>query len=338
MRPARVLSDRLDCRPTRLLSTVDRREHRGRDEVRIVDRGELDEPETIGEVQDRPLGHFHRQSGLSAPADTEDAHDAVRAHEAEHRVDLAFAADERCELHGKVGERRIGGQQRLVDEREVGVAELVHALGTLDVLQVVDSHVLEPCTFGQLIGHEVVGGLRQDGLTSVRDRAQPRASDDRGALIGALAGLHLARVQRQPHPERRAADPLPLERERTRERVRRTGERGDEAVALALLERQHAVVRGHALAHHFAEAGHGCAHLVGPRLPKTGRSFDISQEERDGSRGYLLTRPDLPHRPEVWRIAAYLHSVWTSAVLIGPLASKPAGTRRVSRRERLRPA
>ena len=188
VRPARVLrivstADRPGCsRLSIAASTV------GRDEVRIVDRGELDEPETIGEVQDRPLGHFHRQPGLSASADTEDAHDAVRAHEAEHRVDLAFAADERCELHGKVGERRIGGQQRLVDEREVGVAELVHALRTLDVLQVVDSHVLEPCAFGQLIGHEVVGGLRQDGLTSVRDGAEPRASDDRGALIGARRG------------------------------------------------------------------------------------------------------------------------------------------------------
>ncbi len=123
------------------------------------------------------------------------------------------------------------------------MSKLVHSLGAIDVLEVVHTHVVEPRARRHAIDNEVIRGLRQHGLATMGDGSKTRTPDDRGALVAfAVARLHLAGVQRQAYVEwPRLSAPLQLELECAGERVGGECERGDEAVAFPLLDREDAL-------------------------------------------------------------------------------------------------
>src|SRR5262249_41587842 len=75
---------------------------------------------------------------------------------------------------------------------------------------------------------------------------------------------------------------------RTRQRVGGAGERGREAVALALFNRTHPVMGGDDVGHDLVEARDRSGHLVGLDLPQPRGALDVCQEQRHRSRRQQL--------------------------------------------------
>ena len=167
------------------------------------------------------------------------------------------------------------------------MAQLVHVLGSREISQSVNAHVVEGDAGGQVVDHEIVRGVRQQRLRPVRDAAQPGAPVDRAAhVVARVALLHGPRVHRQAHTERpRVVGPVELQRECALDGIRRACEGRDEAVALALLDRKYATVPGNRLDDERGEARDRVAHLSRARLPEHGGAFDVAQQQRDGPNG-----------------------------------------------------
>ena len=172
---------------------------------------------------------------------------------------------------GRLASAASVGQQRLVDEREVGVAKLMHALGTLDVFEVVDSHVVEPRACGHADRRRDRGWPVTARLTSVRDGAQPRAPDDRGALIPVAVARSAPRRCAAPGERGTATTLGPTPAGARAHRRARPWRRANAATKLSPSPCSIGSTpswRGHALAHHFAEAGHGGASSRRAATPK----------------------------------------------------------------------
>ncbi len=101
----------------------------------------------------------------------------------------------------------------------------------------------QPRVGRQAVEHQRLGRAREQGLAAVAEIAQPRgAVDGRAGVVAFIAQLDLAGVHADPQPDRRQRRALHVQRRR--QRIGCAGECRDEAVALALLDRAHAVVGG----------------------------------------------------------------------------------------------
>ena len=177
----------------------------------------------------------------------------------------------------------IGRPKRRKIIREIGMAQLHHTLRPGHIAQLVSSQIGQPCIGRQPVDHHLLRRCRQDRLAAVREIAQSRRAIHRRAdVIALVSQLHLTGVQTDTQPDRRERRRLQFER--TRHRVGSARERGDEAVAFALLDGPHTtVIRDDLRDGAIQPADRGC-HLVVLRRPQPGRALDVGKKQRHRSR------------------------------------------------------
>ena len=112
--------------------------------------------------------------------------------------------------------------------------------------------------------------------------AQPCGAVDRRAdVVSFVAQLHVAGVHADAQLDRRQRRTLQLQC--ACHRVGRAGERDDETVTLALLDRPHTTVGCDSFGQGVVEAFDGGLHHLGLGLPQPRRTFDVGQQQRDRS-------------------------------------------------------
>jgi hypothetical protein len=273
------------------LALAERSRDRGRDSIRVVQRGELDEPGTTRVRVEHVGGKLQREARLAAPARAGDRQDPSRSQEPAQVGELLGAADEACQLHREVVRQILERRQRRVAARHLRVPQLEDPFGPPEVLQPVQAEVGECRAAGRAVTDEVDGRARDEHLAADADRAQPSATNDRGSEVVALvAEFDLARVDGHPHRDRRGIRPrLGLQSQLCvaccGERVRRERERRDDAVPFSLLDRSHAVVVDDRLVEDLVvprDRGRG---RIGIVLPPPRGTFHVGQQEGHRANG-----------------------------------------------------
>ena len=177
--------------------------------------------------------------------------------------------------------------QRGMRGRKIRMDHLPHAFGSTEVLQPVRTQVGQVHAVGQLIDDQPGGCVRHEDLVTVSDRSKASASDHGlTEVVAFVAQLRFAGVDRHAHVEVRSRRPgLGHERslgiDRRGHGIGGTGERGDHAVALPLLDRAHPTVAGDDLVQDLVVPGNGRLHRCWRLFPALGRPFDIGQQEGD---------------------------------------------------------
>jgi hypothetical protein len=137
--------------------------------------------------------------------------------------------------------------------------------------------------------------VRDEYLTAVPGGADAGAADDRRTeVVPLVAELRFTGVDGDPHPQRDVAGPPlrdqgPLSVERRCHGIGGTGERSNDAVAFALLDRSSPPVGRHDVVEDLVVAANSCGHPVDTGLlPRGGRPLDVGHQERDRSRRQCL--------------------------------------------------
>ena len=156
--------------------------------------------------------------------------------------------DEARQLDGKVVAVCVQRLERREVVRQSWPGHLKHALGAGEIAETMLAEVDQCDLVAEMIDDKVTGGLRDQDLAAVGDRAQPRGANDRLARIVAVGrSTGLPRMDRHPHQQRRRRRPelssqRSLSLRGSEHRVRRPRERSHDRVALALRERTHATM------------------------------------------------------------------------------------------------
>ena len=245
----------------------DGREHKRR----IGERGKPNEPNAVGVLLDELGRGLQAQSCLAAAAGSGEGEqaDVVTSEEFENVGELALASEERCRLHRKV--RLIERLQR----RELGITELIDALGRLEILQSVEPEVENgridelPRRLGQQHLRPVCG--RRDAC-SFMDVATdiPLVREDR--LAGVDPHTNFGRARR----EAILSDPRRLYG------IEGSSEGEEERVTLRV-DLDTPVSRG-GLAQDPAVLGEHLDVRVAQFMKQAGRALDVREDKRDRSR------------------------------------------------------
>ena len=133
--------------------------------------------------------------------------------------------------------------------RQSRPGHLIDALGAGEIAQTMLAEIEQRDLVAEMVDEEIAGGLRDQDLTTMGDRAQPRRLNDRLARIVAVSRrAGLPRMHRHSHPQRRRSEPTlrrqgSLRFDRSEHRIRRPRESRHDRVALALRERTHPTMR-----------------------------------------------------------------------------------------------
>ncbi len=229
-----------------------------------------------------------REARLPGATRAGDGDEAMGVEQRRQLVRLVGTTDERREprrqipalVFADLGEVRV----------EIGVREL----GDLDrfgeALEVMAAERDERSPCWQVGGEGDHLRCRQD-LASRSQVANAGRRDDRWAdVVLGPTQSDLAGVETHPDADRRGGGPSlfgqpPLGVEGGRNRVARSCEGGDNAVALALLLGSHAVVGGDRLVEDLVAPCRSEGHRIGVVVPEVGRSFDVGEQERGRPRG-----------------------------------------------------
>ena len=177
--------------------------------VRIGDRRQLDQPHPVAGAVEHLGGHLQAQPGLAASAGPGQGDHARGLHQGADFRQLPGAADERRELGREVvPQRRVAERaQRRKLRLQVRDLELEDALRASQVLQLVDTEILERRPGRKGIAHQGRRGLGEQDLAAVPYRGHPGGAMDIQA-DQAVSGLRrLAGVDAHPHPDVLPAGP-----------------------------------------------------------------------------------------------------------------------------------
>ncbi len=254
-----------------------------RDERRVADRREVDEPYAVRIHVEHVRGDLQRQPRLAEAAHAEQREQA-RAFEESLRVgELGFAPDERRSLLRQVVGRRLERAQRGKVLPELRVQELIDVLARREVAQPHRAQVAQRHRVRQALADAIDHRLRKEDLAAVRGLHDSRGAVDGAAEEIVVAPLDEAEVQSRAYPKRDRARrrrhvERALQRYRRRERVDRIGERrvhavaghlDDDAVILVDGRARQAIVLGE-------RAGHGLA----LPFPQARAALDVGEEQR----------------------------------------------------------
>jgi hypothetical protein len=110
-------------------------------------------------------------------------------------------------LNGEiVGARFLGTERRKV-VRQIRMGELVDGLGAGEVLQAMNTHVLDGGSGGQVVAHHLHRGRRQEGLAPARESPQTGATTHGLAEVVSVCEPGFARVQGETHSKGHALGP-----------------------------------------------------------------------------------------------------------------------------------
>ena len=166
------------------------------------------------------------------------------------------------------------------------MTQLRHPFGPGQISQLMRTQIGQPGVVRQPIGDQLLCRAGQHGLAAVRQVAQPGgAVDGRTDVVALVPQLHLAGMHADAQLDR--CQCCPLQRKGAVHRVAGTGERHDEAVALALFDRTHPAVGGQQVGKSDVEPCDSVRHLRRLGLPQPRRAFDVGQQQRHRSGGKL---------------------------------------------------
>jgi hypothetical protein len=170
--------------------------------------------------------------------------------------------------------RERGGRRAKLGWRaQVGMDQREDVLGSSQSLEAVVPDVGQVGPWWQLVSHEFGGPLREQDVTAVCQRPQPRRAVQRLAVVVAAAELRLPAVQRDSGGERDVVGPSLrgqrlLEGERGGDRVGGSNECREGRVALAAGLDELAAVGGHRLGDQRLMSSQGRAHGRPVGLPQ----------------------------------------------------------------------
>ncbi len=98
----KIVAERLDHGPRGLLLDLERPGYDLRHEMRIRERGELHQPDSVGKRVDQAARHFDGQARLARTAGPAQRHQPIRRHQLLELRDLVSATDETRQLIGQV--------------------------------------------------------------------------------------------------------------------------------------------------------------------------------------------------------------------------------------------
>ncbi len=209
------------------------------------------------------------------------------------RLELVGAADEpgdtrRERDREREARRRFGfgpgERDRITGVGKKGRAHLVHLLGAPEAAQLHAAEVAQRDAGRQPIGDELGGGLRDQHLTALPERAQAGGAAQRGTEVVAVLDLCLTGVEAGAEPQLDAIRPRLgrdrlLEREGTFDRVGGTSEGRQRAVPLTLRPRHAPAVRLGDLGCELVVAHDDARHDVRVCFPEVGRALDVGEGE-----------------------------------------------------------
>jgi hypothetical protein len=200
------------------------------DLVGVLDGGQLDEPDAVGELIEQIGGDLHGKAGLAGAAGAGEGEQMRGAQEALDLVHLLLPADEGGELDGEVigedFERAEGGEIR----REIGSDNLEDALGAVEVAEAALAQIAQRYAVRKVVADQFLRGEGEKHLAAVGGGEQAADAVEDGAEVIAVAALRAAGVE--AHADLDALDLLPrlvaqeaLGGDRSLERRRRPPER-----------------------------------------------------------------------------------------------------------------
>ena len=99
---SKIVAERLDHGPRRLLLDFERLCHGLRHETRIRERGELDQPHAVTKRVEQLASHLDREAGLARAASAGQRQQPIRRHKLLELHDLLLATNEARQLTGQV--------------------------------------------------------------------------------------------------------------------------------------------------------------------------------------------------------------------------------------------
>ena len=238
-------------------------------------------------TQSRCRGDLHRQPRLARAARACQRDEPVVGERLTDAIHFRLAPNETRQLRRKtLGGNGIGSAQRREVVVQIWVTELHHPFGAGQIAQRMGAQVGERDVWRELVDDKRFRRAGQHGLTAVGQVAQPGGAVDRRAdVVGLVAQLYVAGVDADAQLDR--CQRCPLQVQRTGHRVGGARERDHEAVALALFHGSHALVGGDRVRQCLVEARDSGLHRLGLGLPQPGRTLDVGQQQRHGSRRKL---------------------------------------------------
>ena len=199
-----VRAQRLQQRLARLLLDVEDLRGDARDQRRVLDRCQVDEPHAVGELFEHVGGDLQRQARLAVTAEAEQRQQPRFAQQALRVGELALAADERRDLLRKIVGRRFERTQRGERVAQLRVDELVERFRGAEVAQADRTQVAQREIRRQPVGHVVVQCLRNQHLSAVRCALDAGGTVHGGAEHVAIAAFDHADVHAAAHAQREA--------------------------------------------------------------------------------------------------------------------------------------
>ena len=190
-----VRAQRLRERASRLFAHAQHLRDLVRDQRRIADRREIDEPDAVRIRVEHVGGDLQREAGLAETAHAEEREQARALEQLLRLGDFALAPDERRELLRQVVRRRFERAQRREILPQVGMQDLVDVLGRRQVLEPDAAEIAKRDRRGQAGADLVDDRLRDQDLAAVRDAHDPRRAIDGRAEVIVVAPLEHAEVQ-----------------------------------------------------------------------------------------------------------------------------------------------
>ena len=136
------------------------------DGVRLTDAGQLAEPRTVAVAGEDLRGDLDGEASLADTADTGERQDARLAEGTTDDLELGRATDEGRGLHGQVAGKGVERAERREASFQIGMADLQHAFGSLEVAQPVLTEVEERHAV-ERVRRELGRRVRHDDLSPV---------------------------------------------------------------------------------------------------------------------------------------------------------------------------
>ena len=285
---AEMVDDGRSDRPSGLLRDAEHGRDGRRDQARVGQGPELDEPRAIIEAVGQLLRQTHGQPRLPDATGPRQRQHRSAIEEASSGRDLRLAPDERRQLTGQVAAGRLDGAQLGELRRQTSGHDLVEALRPRHVLELVFAHIEEVDCPGQITRDEVVRRLRNQDLAAVADPPDARRPMDIQADQAGLRASRLTGVDAHAHADPGFIGPgmsgqpaLGLDRRQQGSARRR--ERVVEAVPCrALLG---AILGTEGVAEQPMVVCEDRCIALAKRLQQLGRALDVREDERDCAGG-----------------------------------------------------
>jgi len=165
----RELEQRVEHREPRFLLDANHAGDGLRNEARIGDGRQFDQPDAVGVVVERVRRHLQRQAGLAEAAASQQRQQAHVAEQRPHFRKLALAGDKWRQLSRQVVGRRLERAQRRELRAQTRMDDLMNALRFGKVAQAYRPQVAQRHPLGQPAVHQ-----RRDRLRACRDEVRRR--------------------------------------------------------------------------------------------------------------------------------------------------------------------